>query len=83
MDVNDAELLALAGDDSSDEGNTPAPSTAIKAASPLPPPSNLQNHITDVPSVRNSTPKASAKLAGANRTKKTTRKTDSEEEGEA
>ena len=83
MDVNDAELLALAGDDSSDEGSTPVPSTALKAASPLPPASSSQIHTTDVPGVRNSTPKASAKPTGSQRTKKTTRKADSEEEGEA
>lgn len=84
MDVNDAELLALAGDDSSDEGNTPVPSTTAKAASPLPPASGFHNHVNDAPSgTNNSTPHASAKPPGSKRTKKTLRKADSEEEGEA
>ena len=84
MDVNDAELLALAGDDSSDEGNTPAPSTITKAASPLPPTSTSQNNVRDASAGRNnSTPIPSAKPAGGKHTKKTIRKADSEEEGEA
>ncbi len=84
MDVNDAELLALAGDDSSDEGNTPVPSSTAKVASPLPPASSSHN-LTRDPSagIRSSTPNTSSKSAAGKRTKKMPRKADSEEEGEA
>ena len=84
MDVNDAELLALAGDDSSDEGITPAPSATTKAASPLPPTSGSYTHARDVSAgVSNSTPNAAVKPVSVKRPKKVARKADSEEEGEA
>ncbi|KAL6721366.1 RNA polymerase-associated protein rtf1 [Lecanora helva] len=83
-DVNDAELLALAGDDSSDEGNTPMPSTTDKTASPLPPTSTVQNHTKDASvSARNSTPTASVRASSEKRVKKPMRRAESEEEGEA
>lgn len=83
MDVTDADLLALAGDDSSDEGTTPAPNTTIKAVSPVPPISRSVSYTKDTSaSINNSTPTISNKLAGGKRAKKT-RKDDSEEEGEA
>lgn len=83
MDVNDAELLALAGDDSSDEGDTPAPATA-KSVSPLLSTSTSQIHAKDASaSISSSTPNASGKLPGARKAVKKTRKDDSEEEGEA
>lgn len=84
MDVNDAELLALAGDDSSDGGNTPAPSTTAKAASPLPPTGNSHINTKDSSAgLRNSTPNTSAKPGAGDRTKTKVLKADSEEEGEA
>ena len=84
MDVNDAELLALAGDDSSDEGITPAPSATTKAASPLPPTNSSYNHTRDGSAgVSSLTPNAAARHAGVKRTKNGLRKADSEEEGEA
>ena len=84
MDVEDAELLALAGDDSSDEDSLPAATSTAKAPSPLPPTSTSQ-HYAKSPSVgvSNSTPNASAKAAGGTKRAKRARKDDSEEEGEA
>ena len=84
MDVDDAELLALAGGDSSDEEKPPAQVPTAKAASPLPPTGSSQ-HYTKSPSVglSNSTPNASAKAAGGSKHLRKTRKDDSEEEGEA
>ena len=82
MDVNDAELLALAGDDSSDEGNTPAPSAPAKTAWPLPPtiipPITVKETSTGM---GNSNPNIAAKATKAKYVKK--RKADSEDEGEA
>ena len=84
MDVNDAELLALAGDTSSDEGHTPAPPATTKKASPLPPTDTSHAMIRDSSvGMSNSTPNPSAKAEGVKRTKKPMRKADSEEEGEA
>lgn len=81
MDI-DADLLALAGDDSSDEGNTPVPNSTAKAPSPLPPARNSSTNAKDSPAtLKNSTSNASTKVLSAKRTKK--RKEDSEEEGEA
>lgn len=83
MDVTDADLLALAGDDSSDEGTTPAFNATTKAISPVPPISRSVSHTKDTsPTINNSTLSTSNKLAGGKRAKKT-RKDDSEEEGEA
>ena len=83
MDVDDAELLALAGGDSSDE-ETPAPTPAAKAASPLPPTSSSQSLAKGAsPGMSNSTPNASAKAIGGSKRVKKARKNDSEEEGEA
>ena len=44
MDVDDAELLALAGGDSSDEESPPAAASMAKAASPLPPSGSTQHY---------------------------------------
>lgn len=83
MDVTDADLLALAGDDSSDEETAPAPTITSKAVSPLPPASKLSSHAKDTPAtMRNSTPSTSGKVPGGKRAKKI-HKADSEEEGEA
>ena len=80
MEVDDAELLALAGgDDSSDEETTQAPPPAIKAKSPLPTISFSPPHIKDRSSV---TPNASTKHGGASKAVKK-RKAESEDEGEA
>ena len=80
MEVDDAELLALAGgDDSSDEETTQAPPTAIKANSPLPTISFSPPHNKDRSSV---TPNASTKHGGASKAVKK-RKAESEDEGEA
>ena len=75
MEVDDAELLALAGgDDSSDEETTQAPPpAATKAISPLPKISFSPPHTKDRSSM---TPSASTKVI-----KK--RKAESEDEGEA
>lgn len=76
MDVEDAELLALAGGDSSDEEDT---KPIIKnAVSPLPSIEISQ----PAASGSNSNPKASTKRGGNKITRKT-RKEDSEEDGEA
>lgn len=83
MDVTDADLLALAGDDSSDEGTTPAPTATTKAVSPILPASRSLSHTKDTSvTITNSTPSTSGKPAGGKLTKKTL-KDDSEEEGEA
>lgn len=80
MEVDDAELLALAGgDDSSDEETTQAAPTAPQATSPLPtialsPPNT--KHRSSL------TPNASAKRGGASKAVKK-RKAESEDEGEA
>lgn len=80
MDVTDADLLALAGEDSSDEEITPAPAAIAKAISPVPP---AKSHSKDASANTNtSTRNASGKLAGGKRVKKT-QKNDPEEEGEA
>jgi len=83
MDVTDADLLALAGDDSSDEESTPAPMTAANIVLPMPPASKSLIHPKDTSAtMSNSTPSTSGKLVGGKRVKKT-QKDDSEEEGEA
>ena len=81
MEVDDAELLRLAGgDDSSDEETTQAPPTTTnKAKSPLPTISFSPPHIKDRSSV---TPIASTKHGGASKAVKK-RKAESEDEGEA
>lgn len=80
MEVDDAELLALAGgDDSSDEETTQAPSTAAKAISPLPTIALSPPKTEDQSGM---TPKVSAKHAGASKAVKN-RKAESEDEGEA
>ena len=82
MDVNDAELLALAGDDSSDEGNTLAPSATGNTASPLPPTNKPQSSAKDSSAgLKRSSLNTSTKTAGG-RTQMTST-ADSEEEGEA
>ena len=79
MEVDDAELLALAGgDDSSDDETTQAP-TATKAISPLPTISFSPPHTKDRSSM---TPKASTKSGGPSKAVKK-RKAESEDEGEA
>ncbi len=81
MEVDDAELLALAGgDDSSDEETTQAPPPAAKAASPLPKIALSPPHAKDRSSL---TPNASAKRGGASKAMKKQRKAESEDEGEA
>ena len=83
MDVDDAELLALAGGDSSDD-ETPAPTAAAKSTSPLPPASSSQHHAKGAsPGMSNSTPNASAKPVGGSKRGKKICRDDSEEEGEA
>ena len=80
MEVDDAELLALAGgDDSSDDETTQAPPTATKAISPLPIISFSPPHTQDRSSM---TPKASTKSRGPSKAVKK-RKAESEDEGEA
>ena len=80
MEVDDAELLALAGgDDSSDEEETTqAPPAAAKAISPLPT-INLSPPQTKDRS--GMTPKVSARRGTSKALKK--RKAESEDEGEA
>ena len=76
MAVDDAELLALAGGDSSDE-ETPQQSTSItKAASPLP---SIEISRADSERFAATNSKSSAR----GRAVKKTRKDDSEEDGEA
>ena len=78
MEVDDAELLALAGgDDSSDEETTEAPPTTTKAASPLPTIALSPPHTKDRSSM---TP--NAKRGGTSKAVKK-RKAESEDEGEA
>jgi len=77
MDVEDAELLALAGGDSSDEEDTKP--TITKAVSPLPSIEISQPTFSG----SNSTPRPSTKRGGSTKTMKKTRKDDSEEDGEA
>lgn len=81
MEVDDAELLALAGgDDSSDEEITQAPTTLAKAVSPMPVGSSTQ---TNAKSPSGVTPNTTAKRGPGTKGMKKTRKDDSEEEGEA
>ena len=76
MDVDDAELLALAGGDSSDE-ESPQQSTSItKAASPLP---SIEISRADSERFAASNSKPSARRRAVKRG----RKNDSEEDGEA
>ena len=80
MEVDDAELLALAGgDDSSDEDTPQAPPAPAKPISPLPTLSLSSPHTKDQSSL---TPNASAKRGGASKSLKQ-RKAESEDEGEA
>ena len=80
MEVDDAELLALAGgDDSSDEDTPQAPPAVAKPISPLPSLSLSSPHSKDQSSL---TPNASAKRGGASKSLKK-RKAESEDEGEA
>ena len=80
MEVDDRELLALAGgDDSSDDEPTQAPPTATKDVSPLPPTAFSPPHAKERSSV---TPNTSAKHGGVSKTVKK-RKAESEDEGEA
>lgn len=80
MEVDDAELLALAGgDDSSDEETTQAPPTVAQAISPVPTIALSPPHSKDRSSM---TPNASAKRAGASKAVRK-RKAESEDEGEA
>ena len=80
MEVGDAELLALAGDDdSSDEETTQAPPNAAKAVSPLPTIALSPPNIKDRSSA---TPNASTKRGGSSKAVKK-RKAESEDEGEA
>lgn len=80
MEVDDAELLALAGgDDSSDEEITQAAPTTTKPISPLPTIALSPPHTKDRSSV---TPNALAKRKGTGKTVKK-RKAESEDEGEA
>lgn len=78
MEVDDAELLALAGD-SSDEETTQAPPTAPQTTSPLPTIVLSPPHTKDRSSL---TPNASAKRVGTSKAVKK-RKAESEDEGEA
>ena len=81
MEVDDAELLALAGgDDSSDEETTQAPPTAPQTTSPLPTIALSPPHTKDRSSL---TPNASAKPRGGTSKAVKKRKTESEDEGEA
>lgn len=77
MDVEDAELLALAGGDSSDEEDTKP--TITKAASPLPSIEISQPDVTE----STSTPRAINRRGGSTKAMKKTRKYESEEDGEA
>ena len=78
MEVDDAELLALAGgDDSSDEETTEAPPTTAKAVSPLPTIALSPPHTKDRSSM---TP--NAKRGDTSKPMKQ-RKAESEDEGEA
>lgn len=80
MEVDDRELLALAGgEDSSDEETTQALSTAAKALSPIPAVALSPPHTKDRSSL---TPNASSKRQGPSKTVKK-RKAESEDEGEA
>lgn len=81
MEVDDAELLALAGgDDSSDEETQQAPPpTAPQTTSPLPTIALSPPHPKDRSSL---TPNASAKRGLASKAVKK-RKAESEDEGEA
>ena len=79
MEVDDAELLALAGgDDSSDEETTQAPPTAPQTTSPLPTIALSPPHTKDRSSL---TPNASKRGGASKAVKK--RKAESEDEGEA
>ena len=82
MDVNDAELLALAGDNSSDEATTPAPVSTTKPRSPTPAANSNPIRQRDASAgVGNSTLKPSIMNAGSKRSKNSHK--DDTEEGEA
>ena len=77
MAVDDAELLALAGGDSSDEDTPPQPTSLAKAASPLP---SIEISRADSERFVASSGKSSTRGTAV---KKSRRKDDSEEDGEA
>ena len=79
MEVDDAELLALAGGDSSDEENPQQASSIAKAVSPLP---SIEISRADAEKPMTSMNKA-GRIAGGRKAAKKTRQDDSEEEGEA
>lgn len=80
MAVDDAELLALAGGDSSDE-ETPQQSSIAKANSPIP---SIEVTQVKAPSAnRSKSSPASRPRAGSSKAAKKAVKDDSEEEGEA
>ncbi len=77
MAVDDAELLALAGGDTSDEETPPQSTSIAKAASPLP---SIEISRADSEKFVASNGKASTRGTAV---KKSRRKDDSEEDGEA
>ena len=80
----DAELLALAGDDSSGEEPSKPTNITTKAASPLSPAGPSTVKVGDTSSSKsNMTSKGPAKVNGNATKAKKGRKDDSEEEGEA
>ena len=84
MAVDDAELLALAGGESSDEETTQAPTSAAKQPlSPMPTAGISHSIAKSVsPGVSSNAPNGSAKRKGGQKPAKKVRK-DESEEGEA
>lgn len=80
MAVDDAELLALAGGDSSDD-ETPQQSSIAKANSPIPSIEVTQARASSTNKTRSSP--AARPRAGSSKVSKKVRKGESEEEGEA
>ena len=80
----DAELLALAGDSSDDEGGRPSDTLAKPVSSPSPKPSSTPNVNESSEKKSISGPKNSTSVTGAaSKGTKKPRANDSEEEGEA
>ena len=80
----DAELLALAGDSSDDEGAKPSDTLAKPLSSPSPKPSSTPNVNETSEKKSIGGPKNSTNVTGAaGKSTKKSRANDSEEEGEA
>ena len=83
MAVDDAELLALAGGDSSDDEDTPQQTTINRNANSPLPSIEISQPSNSRPAASKPRPSPPSKMRGSSNQAKNTGKHDSEEEGEA